>query len=405
MKRTFPTIMLLLPLLASCVWQETSGRLELVSSKDRQSYTELAKTFENLRLSSTELQRPLALLSTPEGPSLFRGKDLILDEMDASFGLAKSQGLLAKIAAHYSLTFFSKNYTLKPFRSPVFAKTESIPVAATYYALWYDADMLASLNMNFPADWDSLLKDADGFKRSGVSAISLGAAYGRQLALWYAYADLSLNGIEAYKQRVSGTRTFNESGSRSAFDAVIALYRSGAIIKDSGRKTSQDAWTDLLEGRAAFCLMDSSAIDRIPAGRNIKAMPVPPVQAGVKGGVRATRHGELSLVSSFFIPSSSSNPRGAQSFARKFASSGAPGLADGRSRIGVVLDRQQAKSLSPGQAILDAADTLAPPLDRALGDQYSYDAMALFAELAKELDANAGQADSESWAARLEALR
>ncbi|GAB1482212.1 hypothetical protein MASR2M78_10270 [Treponema sp.] len=375
-----PTFFVLI--LSSCTVKSGIGSLSIASADTRIISTSFLPAGEVENVDLTELRKPLALLGSEGGLEKLRGFDLIQDEIDFSFYTVQNKKLLTRIG--------------KPFSSfSSFHSREAFPVAASYYALWYDAEVLEGLGITVPASWDELINLVPALKQKDLQALSVSAMNGWPLALWFAYADIRLNGSAAYQERLEGKRSFSEAV--NALEELIRLYDQGAIAPNSGQKTWVDSWDELMEGRALFCLLPSFVVDRIPSNRRIAALRVPVA--------RGQGRGELSIVSAFFIPVSSRNPGGARSFVREYVRQGAPQLADGRSRLSLIIPGNRAdRALSPGQRILDGADRLLLPPDRGLSPQFSYDAMLLFAELARNLDEGKPVKASE-YCQRLEGLR
>jgi hypothetical protein len=283
---------------------------------------------------------------------------------------------------------------LRPFRSAGTAARPDIPAAATWYALWYDADRLAEAGIKRPDSIEELMANGALMKRAGMAPVALGASFGWPLALWFSYVDLRMNGAAASAERAAGERRFDDPGGIRAMAFTVELLKDGFFQQGADRKVWENAWTDMLDGRAAYCLMGSFAAERIPPGRNIRAIPVPAFR---KGGSRD--RGEVAVEYSFRVPGSSPNPHNAVALAMAFSFAGAPGFADGTIRLPAYIPTKT--RLDGGLAILDEANRLVPPLEFALSTQGAYDSMRLFAELAR----NPGAWTPRSACEKLETIR
>lgn len=380
---------------ASCAARAPEGLVRIAAEKEDPRVEAAAAKLEGLLLESSSATNPFGKLAAGRWEGTV--PDLIEADADAAFYAARDAGSLLPPAL--------RPRGVRPLRA--FAKTSAsafpaIPVEAAWYALWYDADLLIKEGLEPPATFEELKAIAVRMSGRSRGVVALGASYGWPLALWYAYADLRLNGGRAYRERIEGKRRFDDPDSAAAMAEVFALFRSGAMAAGSGSKSWAEAWADLAEGRAAFCLMGSFAVERIPPGRDIRAVPVPAPRraAGVD-------RGELALVSVLAVPAGAGNPAAAAALAA--ASAAVPGPGDRvRTDVRIRTDahvRPSAKSDDPGAAILDAADSAAPPLDKALPPQFAYDAMRFFAELAGELERDPSAVDAAEACRRLEGLR
>ncbi|MFA6508706.1 MAG: hypothetical protein WCT14_21585, partial [Treponemataceae bacterium] len=283
---------------------------------------------------------------------------------------------------------------LKPFKNAGTRRSPTIPLAANWYALWYDEENRQKAGIEIPADWESLLVTSEKIKETGSVPVALGAAYGRTLSYWYSYADMRLNGARSYRERLEGKRRYDDADSVKALALVMEMLRSGVFSTGASRKTPDEAWLDLLEGRAVFCLSDSSALDRIPPGRDIRCVAVP-----VKGSKKFVDRGELSRTSSIALLSEKAE---AASFVRAFALAGAPGMTDGKKIIAAFADYSTISAkANPGPSILDAAVEVSPPLDQSFPPQFAYDSSRLFTDLARD----PGKWTAQTFCARLEELR
>ena len=197
-----------------------------------------------------------------------------------------------------------------------------MPVFISWTAVYYNKELFARYGLQPSQTWAEFLAVSDTLLARGVTPIALGLAYGsgapadmRSATVWIDYLDLRLNGPEFHTKLVQGAQRYDDAGVRKVFEAWKALSAKNYFSKNAASMRMPDSLNEVLAGKAAMVLADSTDIGRLPAQDQAKLdfFPFPVMDTAVPLG-------EVGMPCGYVIPARSQHPEEAMAFLHYAAS-------------------------------------------------------------------------------------
>jgi ABC-type glycerol-3-phosphate transport system substrate-binding protein len=195
-----------------------------------------------------------------------------------------------------------------------------LPVFTSWTAVYYNKELFARYGLQPPQTWADFLSVSDTLLAQGVTPIALGwfsadIPIAPSALLWIDYLDLRLNGPEFHTKLVQGEQRYDDPGVRKVFEAWKALSAKNYFSKNAESMQMPDSINEVLAGKAAMVLADSTDIGRLPAQGQAKLdfFPFPVMDTAVPLG-------EIGMPCGYVIPAKSQHPKEATAFVHYVAS-------------------------------------------------------------------------------------
>jgi ABC-type glycerol-3-phosphate transport system substrate-binding protein len=190
-----------------------------------------------------------------------------------------------------------------------------LPVFTSWTAVYYNKELFARYGLQPPQTWAEFLAASDTLVAQGVTPVALGWFELSPATLWIDYLDLRLNGPEFHTKLVRGEQRYDDPGVRKVFEAWKALSARNYFSKNAASMRMPDSVNEVLAGKAAMVLADSTDIGRLPAQDQAKLdfFPFPIMDTAVPLG-------EVGMPCGYVIPAKSQHPEEAMAFVHYVAS-------------------------------------------------------------------------------------
>lgn len=243
-----------------------------------------------------------------------------------------------------------------------------LPAVVFPLGLFSSDTSLAAVGIARPADLAAFEEGLRALKARGAIPIALGALSGRQTLGWIASLDLAINGFDAYRALVEGVRGLDDPSLMPVYGKLAAWRDSGYFGADPASIGWVEAAKILAEGKAAFYLGDSAALDRTGMAP-VTFGPFP--RPGPPNGVL------IATVWGFCLPVAGVNPEGALALADAYVTAGkGAALASGSGIPAAAAAAKVPGRASPPESVAKAVSSAAailPSIDAVAGTQESYD--------------------------------
>jgi ABC-type glycerol-3-phosphate transport system substrate-binding protein len=190
-----------------------------------------------------------------------------------------------------------------------------LPVFTSWTAVYYNKELFAHYGLQPPQTWAEFLATSDTLLAQGVTPVALGWFELSPATLWIDYLDLRLNGPDFHTKLVQGEQRYDDPGVRKVFEAWKALSAKNYFSKNAAAMRMPESINEVLAGKAAMVLANSTDIGRLPAQDRAKLdfFPFPIMDPAVPLG-------EVGMSCGYVIPIRSQHPKEAMAFVHYMAS-------------------------------------------------------------------------------------
>ncbi len=194
-------------------------------------------------------------------------------------------------------------------------KVYMMPHSWYWWAVYYNKDVFAKLNIKVPTTWDEFLKACETMKKAGIAPIAIGAKDTWTAGGWFDYMDVAVNGGDFHQQLLAGTVSYTDPKVLKTFGYIADLSKNGYIMPNASSYSWQEAANVMFDGKAGMYLMGQFIKDVAPADKKdrIDFFKFPIVGANTKYGVDTPLDG-------FMIPKNAKNKVAAKKFLSFLAS-------------------------------------------------------------------------------------
>ena len=130
-------------------------------------------------------------------------------------------------------------------------------VPFTYYqwGIYYRKDIFEQHGIAVPATWGELTAASQKLKSAGITPFAIGTKALWPAAGWFDYIDLRVNGYEFHKELTAGKVPYTDPRVRAVFEKWAELAKMGAFLDNHAALDWQDAYPQMVQGKAAMYLM------------------------------------------------------------------------------------------------------------------------------------------------------
>lgn len=149
------------------------------------------------------------------------------------------------------------NETLRSAASSMTIDDKKWGVPFTYYqwGIYYRKDLFEQQGITIPATWDDLVAASQKLKSAGITPFAIGTKALWPAAGWFDYLDLRINGYEFHKELTAGKVPYTDPRVRAVFEKWAVLAKMGAFLDNHSALDWQDAYPQMVQGKAAMYLM------------------------------------------------------------------------------------------------------------------------------------------------------
>jgi len=304
----------LLCFLASCSGGfDARGTVTFWSPRPDFSLSELAAKTPGLKVLDAPRKPWKELLTGSSAPDL-----LVLDAgLDAYE--AQASGLLADLTPYVTRLESAKAWwpSLRLPRQGV--PLTVLPASVYLWGLFYNPTVLKTAGIEPPRSWQALLDALAALRAHGKVPIAVGASFGWPALAWLSALDLRLNGADAHRSLIEGTRSFGDQGMMTVYATLADWKAKGWFDPKATTQNWPEALAEVSSGQAGFMLLGAFGLTRANDAA-LAFLPLPD-----KPGVS---QGDLVSVQGFAVAAKSKAAEAAVRLADLAVMAGAPGQAE-----------------------------------------------------------------------------
>ncbi len=188
-------------------------------------------------------------------------------------------------------------------------KVYFMPQSWYWWAVYYNKDVFAKLNLKTPNTWDEFLAVCAALKNAGIEPIAIGAKDTWTAGGWFDYMNVAVNGGAFHQDVTAGKVAYTDPRIVKTFDYIADLAKKGYIMKNAASYSWQEAATLMFDGKAGMYLMGQFIKDVAPADKkdSIDWFKFPIVEGNAAYGVDTPFDGYL-------VPAKAKNKENALKF-------------------------------------------------------------------------------------------
>lgn len=342
----------------------------------------------------------LSWITNESANQLPEGSDLVLWSGSRADTELVQNGSLMQLTEYTSRMQSHETNQLGRLRLHENAEAYTVPIGAYTWGLLYRPDIISSAIPDFDPlgmrTIDDLEAAAESLSAANIIPFALGAEFGWPAAAWFSYLDIRLNGSEAHRNLVEGTRDFTDAGSVQALELMLKYAHKGWFSEEPHTKGWIESVREVAAGRAGFVLLGTYAVNRFPSHIELKILRFPGVHSE-----NPENSAELGQVLSLAVPSNSRNPEGALALADRFVLAGSPGLSSDGYRTTAVPATEIHGFPAFSADILSSTSSVLPSPDNWVSPEFVQQGFRLF----RNAVANPSQYSTAELAAMLQNIQ
>jgi len=192
-----------------------------------------------------------------------------------------------------------------------------LPSSVYLWGLFYNPTVLKTAGIEPPRGWNALTAAFASLKKRGVVPVAVGAAFAWPALAWVSALDLRLNGADAHRALLAGTRRFDDAGMRKVYTTLIDWKTRGWFDPQAATRNWPEALAEVSSGRAGFVLLGAFGLSRVTDPAALAFLPLPDI-----GGVP---QGDLASIQGFAVSARSKSIEAAVRLADASIAAGSPG--------------------------------------------------------------------------------
>lgn len=343
---------------------EPSGKVVVVKNPLIQSLEKISRDYPEV---SFQWQDPLDGRSLGEAES----PDLLLWVGDWQNFQYLREGKLLDIKKQKRSLAYLKTAPLSRLSYFRNAQDYVIPISVYSWGLFYNKEILTSLEIEPPDTWEEFTSACSKLKENSITPCALGSGFGWPASAWFSYLDIRLNGAKAHEELLRGVRRPTDPSVLAALDLYLYLGREGYFSPDASSKGWIESLNDLMNGKAGFLLLGGFAWDRVDKTKGVGWIPFPEI------GKRESDRGELGQMLGFAFFFDTENMEGSIALAEIFIQKGAPGMSGSSFRTLLVPGESLPPAAGSAEILMEASHLL-PSLERWGSPQFVQQGLILF---------------------------
>lgn len=130
-------------------------------------------------------------------------------------------------------------------------------VPYTYYqwGIYYRKDIFEQHGIAVPTTWDELMAASKTLKAADITPFAIGTKALWPAAGWFDYLDLRVNGYQFHQDLTAGKIPYTDPRVKAVFEKWGELARMGGFLDNHAALDWQDAYPQMVQGKAAMYLM------------------------------------------------------------------------------------------------------------------------------------------------------
>ncbi len=130
-------------------------------------------------------------------------------------------------------------------------------VPYTYYqwGIYYRKDIFAEHGIAVPTTWDELMAASQTLKAAEITPFAIGTKALWPAAGWFDNLNLRINGYQFHMDLTAGKVPYTDPRVRAVFEKWGELARMGGFLENHAALDWQDAYPQMVQGKAAMYLM------------------------------------------------------------------------------------------------------------------------------------------------------
>ncbi len=190
-----------------------------------------------------------------------------------------------------------------------------LPVAYTWFGIYYYKPTFEKHQLTPPEDWASFLTTAETLKQSDVIPILRPKQSIWPSTVWFDYLDIRLNGPAFHRRLMQGQESFDTPQVKRVFETWQMLLNQGYFVDSRAFYDFDDTLNAMIDGQVGMVLMTPLVMESIPDEilANFEFFQFPIINPTLPVGE------ELSTLG-YFIPANSEQPEAAKTFLKQLGS-------------------------------------------------------------------------------------
>ncbi|HOX48974.1 MAG TPA: extracellular solute-binding protein [Spirochaetia bacterium] len=189
-------------------------------------------------------------------------------------------------------------------------KTYFMPSSWYWWAVYYNKDVFAKLNLSVPKTWEEFEAVCAALKKAGIEPIAIGAKDTWTAGGWFDYMNVAVNGGALHQDLTAGKVSYTDPKVANTFNYIADLSKKGYFMKNAASYSWQEAATVMFDGKAGMYLMGQFIKDVAPADKKDK---IDWFQFPIVGN--NTAYGVDTPIDGYFVPAKAKNKANALKFA------------------------------------------------------------------------------------------
>ena len=140
-----------------------------------------------------------------------------------------------------------------------------MPQSWYWWAVYYNKDVFAKLNLSIPKTADEFMVVCEKLKAAGIAPIAIGSKDTWTAGGWFDYMDSAVNGGEFHVKLTKGEIPYTDPAVKKTFGYIAELAQRGYFMPNAASYSWQEAANVLFRGEAGMCLMGQFIKDVAPA--------------------------------------------------------------------------------------------------------------------------------------------
>ena len=140
-----------------------------------------------------------------------------------------------------------------------------MPQSWYWWAVYYNKDVFARLNLSIPKTADEFMAVCDKLKAAGIASIAIGAKDTWTAGGWFDYMDSAVNGGEFHVKLTKGEVPYTDPAVKKTFGYIAEMAKRGYFMPNAASYSWQEAANVLFRGEAGMYLMGQFIKDVAPA--------------------------------------------------------------------------------------------------------------------------------------------
>ena len=140
-----------------------------------------------------------------------------------------------------------------------------MPQSWYWWAVYYNKDVFAKLNLSIPKTADEFMAVCEKLKAAGIAPIAIGAKDTWTAGGWFDYMDSAVNGGEFHVKLTKGEIPYTDPAVKKTFGYIAEMAKKGYFMPNAASYSWQEAANVLFRGEAGMYLMGQFIKDVAPA--------------------------------------------------------------------------------------------------------------------------------------------